>query len=200
MKSDDVMLHVFSRGISAHDVQGLPKQEMSRDWFGNALEQPFRWSLARDCDHLWACIQLPARPSDVRRHAAGEFVEGLWEFDVVELFVMNSAGRYQEFNVSVDGAWWAMSFSEYRQRDANSIKPRGVKVHIGRGDRNWQGAISIPLTSLEVELSKESKIHLSGIVHGVTEAQYLSSAGPRDHKPDFHHAGCFLALCERRHT
>ena len=45
--------------------------------------------------------------------------EGLWASTCVELFVFSDNKHYLEWNFSPSGAWWAMSFSDYRIRSTH---------------------------------------------------------------------------------
>ncbi len=59
-----------------------------------------------------------ARPlADRASFPAEGFVEGLWEHDVAEFFLLDRRrGTYQEYNLSPGGAWWAAAFSAPRVR------------------------------------------------------------------------------------
>lgn len=154
--------------ISFDSLKLLPRQELYLDWRGSRLKKPFSWHLTKTNAALYILIELPNAASDIQINSAGDFVEGLWERDLVEIFLgqANSAS-YQEWNLSADGAWWAMSFKSYRERDPNSTKPLGVEVFVSREDGNtsWIGGLKIPLSSLGAPLSEESTVHITGIIY-----------------------------------
>jgi predicted amidohydrolase len=47
----------------------------------------------------------------------GLFMPGLWEHDVAELFIAHPGGRYFEFNLSPNAAWWSCEFKAPRVRE-----------------------------------------------------------------------------------
>lgn len=180
------------RALSSESVLSAPQSEVRCDWSGLAVPGGFRWSLARDPERLWVSIELPAPASTTKKHALGEFIEGLWEDNVVELFLMEASGRYQEWNVSSDGAWWAMSFAAYREREPGSIQPQGVAIEIFPGAERWRAVLSVPIRSLAVQLESSTGVHVTGIVYSKDGVPtYLSSAGSPSFDPDFHDRRCF---------
>jgi hypothetical protein len=68
----------------------------------------------------------------------GEFVEGLWNESVVELFIHDLASNcYIELNLSPSGAYWGAVFHRYRERASEfrleaeahvEVIPEGVRV------------------------------------------------------------------------
>jgi hypothetical protein len=166
--------------------------EVQNDWAGLSMPGAFRWSLAQDPERLWVSLELPVRPPSEQKHELGDFVEGLWEADVVELFLMSPSGRYQEWNVSPDGAWWAMSFVGYRQRDSRSTRPEGVVVEVFHDEESWRAVLSVPRSALPEPLTESTRVHVSGIIHRPDgSSSYLSSAGSPAFEPDFHDSRCF---------
>jgi hypothetical protein len=188
--------------ISFDTLKLLPRQELHYDWHGAPLTKPFRWHLTKTGDYLYCLIELPSAASDNRIHSAGAFVEGLWEGDLVELFIGEAnTPKYQEWNLSADGAWWAMNFNDYRERDTDSTIPQGIELFIQTEGNNssWIGCLKIPLSSLRVPLSEESKVHITGIIYSKdndtnNQPIYLTSSAPQKGAPDFHLSRCFKRL------
>jgi hypothetical protein len=178
--------------LSADALSEAPHSEERCDWSGVVMPQALRWCLARDPERLWVSIELPAPPSEPRKHGLGDFVEGLWENNVVELFLLEDSGRYQEWNVSSDGAWWAMSFAGYREREPSPVKPEGVAIEIFAGADRWLAILSVPIRSLAVRLGDSTGVHVTGIVYSQEGVPtYFSSAGSPSFNPDFHDHRCF---------
>jgi hypothetical protein len=178
--------------ISAQQMVNAPHCEVGLDWHGHPLHGAFRWSLASDAERFWVSLELPAPPPARQMHRSGEFVEALSEADVVECFLMDPSGCYQEWNISPDGAWWAMSFRRYRQRDPKSVRPGGVSVQVFRERDRWRAILSVPIRQLSVELNQDTRVHLSGILYGPHGAPtFISSATSPGFEPDFHDARCF---------
>ena len=124
--------------LSADDVRSLPRQSISSSWEHVPLSYPFSWSLALDPATMWLCCSLPGGGTVKSGSARGDFVEGLWEYDVAELFVRDARGAYQEFNVSPTGAWWSMTHTEYRVRSNDSRPARCLSVTTKVFDGQWE--------------------------------------------------------------
>lgn len=73
----------------------------------------------------------------------GDFYEGLWKYDCGELWLHDTtSGRYIEFNLAPNGAWWSCVFESARKRDSECKSPRcitGGTVEEGF----WQSSLSV---------------------------------------------------------
>lgn len=194
MTPSSLSLFSYTMPLTAPEVGALAHDKVEVDWFGSAVTQPFRWCLAKDPERLWCSIELPASPGRERRHGPGEYVEGLFKSDVVELFLMGPDGRYQEWNFSVEGAWWAMSFPRYREADRTSIRPAAPHIEVITGLSSWRVIAGLPLEALTVQLGGNVRAHVSGIFYGAGAPRYLSSFGAPATKPDFHNAEYFRRI------
>ena len=143
-----------------------------------------------DTATAWFCCSLPGGSRVKSGTAHGEFVEGLWEYDVAELFVRDAHGAYQEFNLAPNGAWWSMTHTEYRVRSNESRPARCLSVATTILDGHWEVVAAFDRRSLQVPLEEGSLVHVTGI-HYAAQPIYLSSKPPRDTAPDFHHPLCF---------
>ncbi len=91
---------------------------LANDWHGEFLDKPLSFSLAVDHDYLWftACHETPTKFHPEAR--SGDFKAELWKCDVAEFFLLDPAtGRYLEFNLSPNGAWWSVFFTSPRVRE-----------------------------------------------------------------------------------
>lgn len=165
------------------------------DWFGDKLARPF-WGRFEVKDEL-ALFRavVPYAPPVARLHSQGDFIEGLWNSDVVELFIGDRQGRYVEFNVSADGAWWFMPFADYRIRAQDGCDSPQVDVSIVRDDSQWQVRLSFQISSLLTFLSGIDQSHFSAIHYQEGVPVYISSRAGRGGEPDFHLSSCFCSLC-----
>jgi hypothetical protein len=134
---------------------GAPMDKLDRDWSGGPAPDGPRWA-------LWACggrlhFRAAAGPPPVSACDAGggEFVEGLWEGDVAELFLLNPAtGFYMEFNLSPGGAWWCCAFDAPRVRSGSPAPLPGVEARAaGLDDGGWEAELAVPLASLPMGLA-----------------------------------------------
>lgn len=168
----------------------LPISGIQRDWYGQILSPPAVFALACDRENLWfiAGRQAPAMSHPAAR--SGEFVPELWKFDVAELFLADPAsGRYLEFNLAPNSAWWATAFSSIRQPDTNQadFSSQIISHHEPEESGSWLASLVIPLDLLreEINFGKGTSGNIAFILN--SPQQTFHSACPlRSEEPDFH--------------
>jgi len=170
------------------------ERTIEHDWFGEKLVRPFRASFAVQDERAAFHAVMPYAPPVADLHRRGDFVEGLWNDDVIELFVRDHSGRYVEFNVSADGAWWFMPFTDYRTRAQDGCNPPETAISIVREDLQWQVRLSFDIDHLLMFLSGVNLIHFSAIHYQGGAPVYLSSRRVLGGDPDFHVASCFCPV------
>ena len=177
--------------LSSAQVLGLPRQSREVDWYNAPLPTPLSWCIALDPVALWFACSLPGggRSSST----TGEFVEGLWEEDVAELFIKSPSGIYQELNVAPSRAWWSMTLSDYRVRSDAAHRPHLLSLSTTIESSWWTVVAGFDRTSIEVPVSSESLLHVSGMWY-TPQPTYLSSRPPPGVAPDYHHRECFEAV------
>jgi hypothetical protein len=97
--------------VLAKDSAVTPPVEI--DWYGKPLDIDFRFVLETENNLITFGAKFPK--NGISLGSKGQFLKGLWEESVVELFVheLNST-RYVELNLSPTGAYWCAEFSNYR--------------------------------------------------------------------------------------
>ena len=174
----------------------LPVMGINSDWHGVALHPPLCFTLAADPSNLWFVATRQA-PATCRPGAEpGSFAEGLWEYDVAELFLANpTTGAYLEFNLAPNGAWWAAKFSAPRIRaQAQPDFPSIVTSHWEDiSYDNWCAAICIPLTLLEKEIGfgAETTANATAILNSPLQTFHSAHKLPGT-EPDFHQPASFI--------
>lgn len=123
----------------------------------------------------------------------GDFVEGLWNGDVAELFIMDEDAKYQELNIAPSASWWSMTLGSYRERLSNPKRPVPTLMECALSEGEWEVVASFRRDSLEVPLTPRSRIHVAGMWYR-PEAVYLSSNAPLGVDPDYHRVDCFQAV------
>jgi hypothetical protein len=181
-------VHDSPAALSADAVRALPRESSDADWSSARLPSPFAWCVARDPDTVWFLCSLPG--GEHSSSSRGEFVEGLWEEDVAELFIKSPDGTYQELNLAPSGAWWSMTLDGYRVRRASPLRPevRHLTTSVSAGE--WSVLVGLARPSMEVPLTAESLLHVSGMWYP-DAPRYLSSRPPPGIAPDYHHPLCF---------
>ena len=168
---------------------------LANDWYGKVIEQPLAFSLAVDHDYLWftACHQKSASIHPGAR--PGEFQAELWKYDVAEFFILNPAtGRYLEFNLAPNGAWWSAYFSAPRVRESEQdIELKGVATYADLApDGSWMAAAALPLHLLKKELDfgDSSMMNATFIINSPNQ-QFFSAAKLSGTEPNFHQPADF---------
>jgi hypothetical protein len=189
------MLPVYQAStlLSFDKLFGLPINFIEYDWFGERVKNPVGFVVAVDPDNLYLAAKVEATPWHDPAHTQGQFVEGLWNKDVAEIFLGSADSPvYQEFNLGPTGAWWSCSFSKYRKRDSAFTAPQGVKTFSKIGSAQWQAAIAIPLKQIAVPLDLEGSTRANvSFVVGKAKRQYLTWSNIQQREPDFHRAEDF---------
>ena len=168
----------------------LSMSRIDTDWFGRHLEVPAAYGLAIDSSHLWFVATRNKAASISPQAGPGEFVPELWKYDVAEFFLSHpSSGRYLEFNLAPNGAWWSAEFVAPRVRDCeHDVGIPGVKTYSEIApDGQWQAAASIPLDFLEAhfDFGKQSRMNVTFIVDSPAQ-KFLTASSAATGEPDFH--------------
>jgi hypothetical protein len=164
---------------------GLGKDVAGADW-----APPAGFSLVMDAQRLWF-IASHRRPAELHpRSRPGAFQAELWRYDVAELFIADSvSGRYFEFNLAPNGAWWTCEFTAPRVRaeELEIAMPDVATFADLAPDGSWLAAMAIPLGLLEARLNfgGESKINVAMILNS-PDQRFLSAVDLGAGGPDFH--------------
>lgn len=135
------------------------------------------WELA-----LPGKARIPASPPG--------FTEGLWEWDVVELFLRSGPDRYLELELGPGGHWLALTFRGVRQRSAElrDLRP-GLKNELSAG--LWRGRAEVPL---ELAGPRPWTGLVTAVLGSGAGRLYLSWPPLPGVQPDFHQPQAWAAL------
>lgn len=168
----------------------VPLLGVAKDWHGTPMRHAAGFSLAADDWRLWfiAHHREPAGLHPLAR--PGVFQAELWRYDVAELFIADpKSGRYFEFNLAANGAWWSCEFTAARVRaEACDIAMPDVATFAEiSADGAWLAAMAIPLDLLRARLDfgPNSRANVSFIL-GSPEQKFLTAADLGGGDPDFH--------------
>ncbi len=171
---------------------------LANDWYGELLDKPLTFSLAVDHDHLWfiACHESPAMIHPAAR--PGEFQPELWKHDVAEFFLLDTTtGRYLEFNLAPNGAWWSAFFTAPRVRENTEDKQlEGVATYADLSTNgSWMTAAALPLKMLRQELNfgDKSMMNVTFIVNSPKQ-QFVSATKLHSEEPDYHRPNEFKKI------
>ena len=176
-----------------------PLHPLERDWYGEAVPGSPRWSLALEGTDLVLRGEVDAAPLRVPGDREGRFLEGLWEGDVVEAFLLNPAtGYYLELNLAPGGAWWACGHEAPRVRtESGGSLLEGVRTSSLVGPEGWSAALRIPLAALPRGLAFDPAITRGNVTFCLGRPRrYLSVADLGGGTPDFHRPERWIPLAE----
>lgn len=168
---------------------------LEKDWYGTTLDVPAAFGVAIDHGSFWF-VATRRKPADIAlRSRPGEFTPELWQHDVAEFFLSHpDSGRYLEFNLAPNGAWWSAEFSAARIRaDADDTPLPGVKTFSDLApDGTWVAAASIPLEVLKArfDFGPETRMNVTFIVDS-PDQKFLTASPATDGPPDFHQPDVF---------
>lgn len=169
---------------------------IEKDWYGEKFAKPLTFGLAVDKDYLWfvAGHQEPASMHPAAR--PGAFQAELWKYDVAEFFLLDpTTGKYLEFNLAPNGAWWSAVFTAPRVRESEEDVPFPPISDVASyadlaPDGSWMAAAAIPLSHLREQLNfgDGSMMNVTFIVN--SPEQKFATAAPLNEsgndEPDFH--------------
>ncbi|MCP5536921.1 MAG: hypothetical protein H7A51_11910 [Akkermansiaceae bacterium] len=168
---------------------------LENDWFGHKLDVPAAFGLAIDHASFWF-VATRRKPASLHPQARpGIFTPELWKYDVAEFFLSHpTSGRYLEFNLAPNGAWWSAEFTAPRVRaDKQDVEVPGVQTFSDLApDGTWVAAASIPLDVLKARLDfgPETRMNVTFIVDS-PDQKFLTATPADGGAPDFHRPDLF---------
>jgi hypothetical protein len=196
-KSKGMVIFRISKPIVWGELD-VPLVGIVRDWFGAPLSPPAGYSLAMDERRLWF-LAHHRRAADLHPRARpGAFQAELWKHDVAELFLADPiSGRYFEFNLAPNGAWWSCEFTAPRVRaePADIAMPDVATFADLAPDGSWVAAMALPLDILRARLNfgPDTRANVSMTLESPNQRFLSANALPGD-VPDFHQPAHYSRL------
>jgi hypothetical protein len=168
----------------------VPLFGLEKDLHGAPLQIAAAFSIIADERYLWF-IANHRKPALVHPKARpGAFQAELWRYDVAELFLADPvSGRYFEFNLAPNGAWWTCEFTAPRVRaeEAEIAMPEIATFAEMAADGSWLAAMAIPLDLLRARLDfgPETTLNVTMILES-PEQKFVSANDLGAGEPDFH--------------
>jgi hypothetical protein len=159
------------------------------------------WDGEVAADSEIAAVTLAAAPGGLRVEIEAPFhadpppaaalgpCDGLWEHEVVELFVAGPGEHYLEVEVGPHGHYLVLRLDGIRRRAGPPVElESGVEAAIERG--RWRGAAVVPWSLLPPGPHRVNAY----AVHGAAPRRYLAYAPVPGPAPDFHRLERFVAV------
>ena len=115
----------------------------------------------------------------------GARVEGLWEFDVVECFVVGEDGRYFELELGAGGHYLALAFDAPRRR-ARDFARASLAVEWEQGAEAWRARCVVPRAWLPEPIARANAFAIAG-------GEFAVHTPVGGAQPDFHRPHAFPA-------
>lgn len=169
--------------------------EIQCAWDGGPLHQEEWARVALSIDAARGTLGLSIESADYGDPApasAPGSLPGLWEYEVVELFLLGEDERYLELEFGPHGHFLALSFQGQRRR----VGPDGaLRYRAERFARHWAGKAMIPLALLPAGIRAFNLY----AIHGQGAARRFLAAHPMPGPaPDFHRLEHFRPLPSHR--
>ncbi len=176
----------------------VPLFGLARDWAGGAVQPAAGFALAMDGQRLWF-LAHHRKPAQLHPQSQpGRFQAELWHHDVAELFLADPvSGRYFEFNLAPNGAWWCCEFTSPRVRaEGIDIAMPEVATYADMApDGSWLAAMAIPLDLLRARLDFGAATRANvAMILGSPTPQFVSAGVLPGSEPDFHQPQHFAEL------
>jgi hypothetical protein len=177
----------------------VPLFGLAKDLDGILLQEPAAFSLVVDAQHLWF---IASHRKSARLHPQarpGRFQAELWRHDVAELFLFDPvSGRYFEFNLAPNGAWWTCEFIAPRVRAdlAEIAMPEVATFSELSADGSWVAAMAIPVDLLKARLNfgNETHVNVTMILESPVQ-KFISATDLGPGEPNFHQPEQFSKIC-----
>lgn len=177
----------------------VPLFGLAKDLDGILLQEPAAFSLVVDEQHLWF---IASHRKSARLHPQarpGRFQAELWRHDVAELFLFDPvSGRYFEFNLAPNGAWWTCEFIAPRVRAdlAEIAMPEVATFSELSADGSWVAAMAIPVDLLKARLNfgNETHVNVTMILESPVQ-KFISATDLGPGEPNFHQPEQFSKIC-----
>jgi hypothetical protein len=160
---------------------------IERHWNGTRCRDPRRRGelrLAREGGALEIAASFERQtPARIPAAPPGTRVEGLWEYDVVELFLAGAGGRYLELELGAGGHFLLLEFDAPRRRSSDhaGFSP---PLEFREDARRWHATLRLPLALLPRDLCA---LNAFAIVRG----SFLAHHPVPGVAPDFHQPQSF---------
>ena len=160
--------------------------EIASTWDGQpiAREEVASVSVARDATSLVVMVEAPYH-GDPRPGAGPGRTDRLWDYEVVEVFLLGQQERYLEIEMGPHGNYLVLLLAGRRQVERQALL---MEYEARVNALRWQGRARLPLAYLPDAAGRGNAYS----VHGVgPRRRYLAAYPVPGREPDFHRLDCF---------
>lgn len=167
----------------------MPRLRIDKTWDGNLVdpEEAAELEFFIDTGRLVVLINAPFH-GDAPPPSSGGSTEGLWEYEVVELFLAGEDSRYLELEFGPHGHYLALQFEGVRQKMPVVIQLEYEAEILGN---RWKGTAILPSAILPPGTCRANAFAIHG--PGATR-RYLAAFSLPGPMPDFHQPAFFREI------
>lgn len=161
---------------------------MASTWDGHPIDESETVTLAlQSTEGGWVLTVDAPHHGDPAPPSPPGMLDGLWRYEVVELFIAGPEERYLEVELGPHGHHLVLQLDGVRQR-LGSPSPLSYSVHID-GERWWGEAF------LPAEYVPSGPHRVNGYaLHGSDPRRYLAHVAVPGEAPDFHRLEGFVPV------
>lgn len=177
-------------------LRELPGVSLCRGFDGKISNKPVQVVLALDPEQILFHARVDRAPICNHNLKSGEYREGLWESDLVELFIKDdNNNNYFELNLAPGGAWWGCNFSAPRVRISTKHEDLLREINSRTTDKGWEVTVALKRDRLPVSaaFNQSSRGNVSACL-GAPPRELLTISPLPGEKPDFHQPQHFAAV------
>lgn len=167
-------------------IPHLPEElhlHIEKNWDGSPCADDRLWAdvfLAQTKEGLFIRAQAPMlHEQKVPETPMGSRVEGLWEFDVVELFLVGPGHQYLEIELGAGGHFLVLGFDSIRHRSDSFESFTPILRYEKTGEKIWMSSLTIPWKMVPENLRA---LNTFAIMAG----QFLAYSSVSGEQPNFH--------------
>lgn len=166
------------------------KLHLDHLWNGNVCPDDRLWAdveISQNKEGIIVRVQAPMLLEQTIPDAPmGSRVEGLWNFDVVELFLVGAGHQYLELELGAGGHFLILAFDSIRHR-SNSYESFQPIVRFEKtAEKHWVSEVTLPW-----KIIPENVRALNAFA--IMAGQFLSYGALPGNEPDFHQPDFFPA-------
>lgn len=156
---------------------------IDKNWDGSPCPDDRLWarvSMSQTKDGLLIRVEAPMiHEQKIPEAPMGTRVEGLWEYDVVEVFLVGPGHRYLEIECGAGGHFLVLGFDSIRHRSDSYESFAPILRFEKTGKRVWKSSLIIPWKMVPENLRA---LNAFAIMAG----QFLAYSPVSGTQPDYH--------------
>jgi hypothetical protein len=141
-------------------------------------------TVERRADGLFITAQTPVFPKRHEPNTPPGRLDGLWDYDVSEIFFVGDDGKYLEVELGTRGHYLVLAFDDIRQR-SNDFADADFQHEYQADEHGATSSILIPNSALPANIVKANAFLIAG-------GYFMAYSPLPGDEPDFHQPKNFI--------